>query len=583
MSAVLRAGKFVVRLFCLSNHRWLVAAFAAIAVTVGTQTASAADPIAIRLLHAAHVGADVDLEATGQNDPKAHFSWKLEQKPKGSKAKISDINSTQTSFQADVPGPYVVQVTAKLGNLSATATLTVNPSCATDPLTPVNTIDVVNGQQGMTVGPAGSPQQCFWPVIKSTQFQVVYLQRNGNSPLSAYTVNGKYSNGYAGYDVTQSGINAMYTDFNVLPTDGSVFVLLALPVSAGTIASSLIGQPSTANPPTSPYSLQTVLAKIGAVVPPTYLLSSGSFACWASNVLACYGYQSNGSTATWNSSPQSWVDKGFAVGSFSVIGVPGMSAGNAWYDSAAQRGGGTQSQGPLIGYLTASSDVGVSNASAYTFVFKPYNATDTGQYAVVDSCAVTQKSNCAILVGKQIQFQQNQGNTTEQATWLYECDPQPGVNGLNLMVLDRVTLTPLTCTTVTSTSALQQALQFSTGPTSPTEGAHEQQQGTPYFSDRVVVVIQSVGTLTPLPGCFPTTQNPTCPGLPTPVSPTPISYANDPTLRLIDQLGGTPETFATSIGAPASPGPQCPGRTRMPSSAWRATCRGTAKAWSRAC
>ena len=104
--------------------------------------------------------------------------------------------------------------------------------------------------------------------------------------------------------------------------------------------------------------------------------------------------------------------------------------------------------------------MGVSNASAYTYVFKPYNATDAGQYAVVDSCAVTQKSNCAILVGKQIQFQQNQGNTTEQATWLYECDPQPGVNGLNLMVLDRVTLTPLTCTTVTSTSALQQALQF---------------------------------------------------------------------------------------------------------------------------
>ena len=61
-------------------------------------------------------------------------------------------------------------------------------------------------------------------------------------------------------------------------------------------------------------------------------------------------------------------------------------------------------------------------------------------------------------------------------------------------------------------------------------------------------MIQSVGTLAPLPPCFSTTSCPT----PTPVSPTPISYANDPSLRLIDQLGGTPETFALAIGAPAS-------------------------------
>ena len=124
------SGKICCSTICLSNHRWLVAVFAAIAVTVGTQTASAADPIAIRLLHEAHVGADVDLEATGQNDPKAHFSWKLEQKHKGSKAKISDKNSPRTSFRADVPGLYVVQVTVKLGNLSSTATLSVSPTPA---------------------------------------------------------------------------------------------------------------------------------------------------------------------------------------------------------------------------------------------------------------------------------------------------------------------------------------------------------------------------------------------------------------------------------------------------------------------
>jgi len=49
-----------------------------------------------------------------------------------------------------------------------------------------------------------------------------------------------------------------------------------------------------------------------------------------------------------------------------VIGVPGMSAGNAWYDSAVQRG---TTQGPLVGYLTPGVDAGVSTANAYTFVF----------------------------------------------------------------------------------------------------------------------------------------------------------------------------------------------------------------------
>ena len=96
------------------------------------------------------------LEATGQNDPKVHFSWKLEQSPKRSKSKISDHNSAQTSFRPDVPGLYVIEVTVRLRNLSVTATLTVNPNCAADSLTPVNTIDVVNGHQGMTVG------ACFW-------------------------------------------------------------------------------------------------------------------------------------------------------------------------------------------------------------------------------------------------------------------------------------------------------------------------------------------------------------------------------------------------------------------------------------
>ena len=242
MNAVLRAGDFVLRLFCLSNHRWLSAAFVAIAVMVGAHTASAADLLEIHLLHAARVGADVDLVATGPNDPKAHFSWKLEQTPKGSKAKISDHNSAQTSFRPDVAGLYVVQVTVKVRNLSLTATVPISPSCATEPLTaplnPVNTIlNVKTGQQGMTVGTCSwSPQSTQSP----SQFQVLYLNRNSKNngnPLSAYPVTNSVTNPaitseYQTYPVTQSGITAMYNNFNALPTDGSVLVFVNLPASA---------------------------------------------------------------------------------------------------------------------------------------------------------------------------------------------------------------------------------------------------------------------------------------------------------------------------------------------------------------
>jgi hypothetical protein len=183
-----------------------------------------------------------------------------------------------------------------------------------------------------------------------------------------------------------------------------------------------------------------------------------------------------------------------------VIGVPGMKAGNAWYDSAAQRG--TQ-QGALIGYLTPGVTVGGGAIpNPYSFVF------GADQYVLVDSCATdpVTKAACAIEVGDQF----------------YD----PGANGMNVVALDRVTFYPWLHTTVTNTHDLWQALAS----VFPIRGHYQQvgsvtsQGGTTLYwnTDQVVVVIQSVGT-----GA--------------------LGYADDPTLQLIDQLGGTPETFAAAI------------------------------------
>ena len=48
--------------------------------------------LTIHLLQAPHVGGEVELEATRIN-PAVHFSWKLLEKPKRSRAKISDLDS----------------------------------------------------------------------------------------------------------------------------------------------------------------------------------------------------------------------------------------------------------------------------------------------------------------------------------------------------------------------------------------------------------------------------------------------------------------------------------------------------------
>src|SRR5207249_11856437 len=152
--------------------------------------------------------------------------------------------------------------------------------------------------------------------------------------------------------------------------------------------------------------------------------------------------------------------------------------------------------GPLAGYLTHGTTVGGgANADAYTFVF------GADQYVLVDSCASGGPSVCVIQVGSQT------------------FTPIGGVNGVNVVLLDRVTLQPISHQTVTSTTALTQLLQFF--PVSAP--GHYQFSRT---SDRIVVVIQSVGT---------------------------GQLKNDATddgislLQQIDQLGGTPETFGPAI------------------------------------
>jgi hypothetical protein len=503
---------------------------------VGTSQAAApgAIPIGIQLLRSVvHVGDSVPLAAAGVNDTKAHFSWRLLRRPFTSRAKILNHKGLEASFLADVPGTYVVELTLRVGPRSATATLSV--TTAQIPIVAVNTIDNVNGKPGMTVNenplmPVSNSNCCFYADnSKGTEFQILVLDRNSLEEYQNYNL-----------PATSSGISTMETNFKALPNTDLVFV--ALPASAavpngdiGTLNSALgtIGGvvPESWNLPTG----------IAGITPPTAKSSSGQLEsmCWASNTFACFLSPESIDTISWTKAEPSGGGSS-NVGAFSVIGVPGMQAGNAWgnvfYDSVVQ---GRWQQGALVGYLTPGVQPGAT-VNDYVFVF------GADQYVVVDSCMDDGTSTCAIGVGEQLvpQTDAQTGITTWKVTWQQTFDPDPGVNGLHVLVLDRITLTPLTEATVTSTSQLVNLVGLNY---SPPYGGHFESEypgNSPngYNSDRTVVVIQSVGTLTPLPPCLTTS----CPA-PTPVTPTPITYADDPALQVIDQLGGTPETFAAAI------------------------------------
>ena len=462
-------------------RNWIANAFfMALAMTAGSQHAAAADPIAqIGLIGKARLGLGVRLESVGQNDVKARFSWQLDQRPKGSKAKLDDNNSTHTSFVPDVPGRYVVRLTVQLSNLSATASLDVTPTAA-GPLLPVNTMDMSNGTPTMYIDGTPYPDLGTSTVAPGKGFHVVVVNRNSLVPLSTYGTNGNKS-----YAANSSGISSMTTDFGKLVTDGSLLVLVSLPGGV-TIQSSDMS------------SLNTALNKIGGVIPEGWEMGKTNpnlQTCWSSNQIQCYL-----NDPVWQVSSTGWN------GAFSVIGVPGMSFGSAWYNDAQQD---PASGGALVGYLTPSIIINtneqINSGNAYSFAH-------TDQYVIVDTCAPPSVPGSACVI-----------NVNGQTY-----PPLNGItNGMTVVVVDRVTLAPLAYNTVTNTADLYNSIytnnkwssgHFFFGPYNANA-----------ISDRVIVLLQSVGT-----------------GV---LGITPLGSKDYGTalLQVIDQLGGTPETFGNCL------------------------------------
>ena len=76
-------------------------------------------------------GSFVQLDGNTSKDPQGRgltFSWTFVSRPLGSHAELIDANSPTPSFQADVPGTYVLELTVSSSVSSSTARVTINVS-----------------------------------------------------------------------------------------------------------------------------------------------------------------------------------------------------------------------------------------------------------------------------------------------------------------------------------------------------------------------------------------------------------------------------------------------------------------------
>ncbi len=406
----------------------------------------------------AHVGQRVVLDAASSRFPASRYgsravSWRLVRRPARSHAVLGGGSGTRIGFVPDVPGIYRVQVTVGSGAQAGSTTLGVAATYA-DPLVPLNSMDTSSNPPAVVVG-----DQRYAP---SGDIKVVVLQRLTLEPDTQVTYQ-------QGFGTSSSELTRLSTFLKTLPSTDLVFVTHP--------STSPVINPSDLN------TLNTALSYLGGGWPGYWQFTNN--ACWSGEVHNCYN----------NNLPPTvsggWVRLSGAapIGSFSFAGVPGMTVGQAWRSTAVQS---RSSEGRITGYLTQATSADPLSPFDYTIV------AGRDQYVQVDTCASGGPTACVIKVGGQ------------------SFAPAAGANGMNLVILDRTTLTPISHQTVTSIDQLVVAFQQNNVATSTHVGR------TVVYSysddDQDIVLLQSVGTGK-------------------------LAPSSSNILPFIDHYGGTPELF----------------------------------------
>jgi len=397
-----------------------------------------------RQVGAAHVGHTVTLDASSSRLAKGHrptAHWVLLSRPTGSHARLSSTSGGRISLRPDKPGHYRVGLRVGSGSRQGGDVVDV-AATDPDPLVPFNTIDYSADPSTPSITVGGNSFR-YQP---NASLMLWALDRATLEPQAAYEF-GNSSSEISRLDSTLSGLPA--TDL----------VIVTHPSGTPALSSSVLPQ------------LNTTLQRIGGNLASQSIFPNG---CWSGGTNYC------------EESSAHWTFQKYDGGSFSVIGVPGMPAGQAWRETATQNG---TSNGTLTGYLTMGVTTSTGAADDYTVVPGP------NPYETVNTCT---DDGCGIQVGSHTY-------------------PADGSSGFHVLVLNRTTLAPIRNETVTTAADLETALSTSIPPDGqiivPAKGVDDQN----------LVIIQSL-------------DNAKLSG-----NPSPIVLAD------IDQLGGTPETFLSGV------------------------------------
>lgn len=401
--------------------------------------------------------------------------WALIDRPARSHTAVHHASARRASLTPDVPGTYRVALRVGSGPTAGYDLIDVDVTDA-QTLVPFDTRATVDGRTGLQVG------DDFYPSPGGDDSLTVYT-------LSRYTLGLDGARPVFGDPVSQAGVADVKSYLADLPTtDFAVVTYGGNDLSSG-LASDLDD------------ALQEIGGNLGA------RWSMGPHTdCWTGWSLPCTDY---GNPDTTNPKLDSWTKQADDTSSFSIVGVPGMRAGQAWRQTAAQSG---DTGGRMVGYFTPGTSPDTQEANTYTVVRGP------DPYIPVDTCADVDGHTCAVTVGRGADQQ------------VYPDPKEGGVNGFHVVVLDRTTLRVLENQTVADVAGLQNAINVSNDSLPPRDRSVVHYQTGDQMGDQAIVIVQSTGN-----------------GRPT---GTPTSYL----WQHIDQLGGTPEALDANIYGKKSDG-----------------------------
>ncbi|MBV8954137.1 MAG: hypothetical protein JO179_08355, partial [Solirubrobacterales bacterium] len=469
-----------------------------------------------RLDGPAVVGRSVVLDARGSlivpgSPGPSGARWVLVRRPRLSHARLGQTRGARVRLRPDVPGHYLIALVVGHGPRRAPVGFTAAASgdalgydvqdvsvSYPEPLVPLDTIKYDGTTPGVQVGSSfnAAPNGALGPGA----LQVLFFDRNDL--------------GYEGYWAlprvpTSSDFNQLAQYLQTLSSQQNPpLVIVTHP-----------GQNVPALSSDSLSSLDSALRKIGGTLPAKWTYPAGN--CWS-------GQTGNCQVQTFEHvSFLNWQQAPFDGGSFSVVGVPGLTVGQAWRETAVQTGG---QDGRIVGYLTRGVATAAGPASDYTVI-----NGGASQYASIDTCSNSDGNSCTVRIRSTVAGTYSAGSTTirdvspivttsipstiegpgiQPGTFIQTGAgtssltidkpttasatgvvltvtsylPPRGADGLHVVVLDRTTLRTILDQTVTNTTDLLSALRDA-GPFA-TVGHFLQSPG---MDDQRLVIIQSVG------------------------------------------------------------------------------------------